>query len=97
MDLPRVWNSLQSYTSLHDFGGHPARPPIPRKAQVTPPGFGDSSSPRDHPQGLGNPLGPLKSLHVPFFLERLTARTSQVVMESFRYTGSVFMEMLEGM
>lgn len=42
-------------------------------------------------------MGPLKSLHIPFFLERLTARTSQVVMESFRYTGSVFVEMLEGM
>lgn len=42
-------------------------------------------------------MGPLKSPHIPFFLERLTARTSQVVMESFRYTGSVFVEMLEGM
>lgn len=35
--------------------------------------------------------------HLPLFSEILTARTSQVVMESFRYMGSVFMEMLEGM
>lgn len=35
--------------------------------------------------------------YVPLVGERLTARTSQVVMESFRYTGRVFVEMLEKM
>ena len=35
--------------------------------------------------------------HIPLVCEMLTARTAHVVMESFRYTGRVFVEILERM
>ena len=44
-----------------------------------------------------NPRDTFLLHHVPLVREMLTARTSHVVMESFRYTGRVFVEILERM